>query len=901
MPKWRLLGSACLLTFRVGLANAAAAPPALQDWDHKQATLRESTWQTYSLTAALGRDPRGRRAADDLNEWVMTDDVIGQLKKIRAEAERDYRSGDQKAMNEVLESGEAILQVQRARLLLVSYYWAQKVLLDRHRDLWTASLNRAPEPIVARSRDRMQQLEAALTQDLSPTLPWNTLTDRIESLRRAYNEERIKLAAAVSAALAAAGGELVGRNRITPCVEAAPDEKPPHGAAHSNADRPARAASNPSPDQFYPEGARRFEITGKVTLLLTIAANGCMKRAQILRSSGAPELDEAAIELSEQATYFAAERGGQPIESSVERGIAFELDDSEHTDTEAAKTKATAAGYVASGNALVNQQRYDGAIAEFDKALAIDPAAATALADRGFAHLWKREEKLASEDFEAAFEIEPNNPVAFRGRGMLALQANDFLAAIAAFTGSLDKDPHNLFALQRRAQAYFGAGEADKALADTAEMIRLQPDSANGYAARGYALLERRDYDLALADLDKAIAIDPHSAWVFANRGFVYLGKHNSIMAQKDFDAAFEIDPRNATVFRGRGVIALQNNDVAKAVAAFTTALDLQPGSLFALQRRAEAFLRAGDGKRALADCAEAIRIKPSFTDMYAFRAMIYRVQGSAEQSAAEAKALIAANPADSDAYLTAGGIYAATGRDIDAARAFDRAVQITPNEAAYLARAYYRRSADLSGKRADIDAALKLDAGSKRALRMLADLQATAGEYADALATLGAASGKENPTYDLLVRRGIVNAKSGQTTLAESDFAAAQAKATDAHALNTVCWQMATAGVALATALAACEAAVAEDPNNSAIIDSRGFVLLRLGRFAKAIECYDSALKIRPTLASSLYGRGLAKLQQGTESAGKADVRAALALDATIAERFSSYGLSQTSAAPSM
>jgi TonB family protein len=912
MQQWRLLGSACLLICRVGLANAADAPPALQEWDHSQATLRESIWQTYSLTAALGRDARGRRAADDLNEWVMTDDVIGQLQRIRAEAERDYRSGDQKAMNDVLESGEAVLQAQRARLLLVSYYWAQKVLLDRHRDLWTASLNRASDPMAARSRDRMQQLEAGLTQDYSPTLPWNTLNDRIESLRHAYNEERIKLAAAASASLAAAGGERAGRNRMTPCVEPAPAEKPAHedkpahadkathGAAHSTADRPPRAASNPSPDQFYPEGARRYAITGKVSLLLTIAASGCMKRAEILRSSGAPELDDAAIDLSEQATYFAAERGGRPIESRIERGIDFELTDAERTDAEAAKTKATANGYITSGNALLNQQRFDGAIADFDKALAIDPASATALADRGLARLWKHEDKLASKDFEAAFEIEPNNPVALRGRGMLALQANDFPAAIAAFTSSLDRDPHNLFALQRRAQAYIGAGEADKALADNAELIRLQPNSANSYAARGYTYLERRDYDLALADLDKAIAIDPHSAWVFANRGFAHLGKHDSTMAQKDFDAAFEIDPRNPVVFRGRGVMALQSNDLATAVAAFTTALELQPGSLFALQRRAEAFLRAGDGERALADSAEAIRIKPSFSDMYAFRAMIYRAQGSAEQSAAEAKSLIAANPADSNAYLIAGRIYAATGRDIDAAREFDHAVQILPNETAYLARAYHRHSADLSGKRADIDAVLKLDAASKRALLMLADLQITTGAYADALATLGTVPGQENPTYDLLVRRGIVKVKIGQTGLAQSDFTAAQAKATDVHALNTICWQMATAGVALVTALAACEAGLAEDPDYYAIIDSRGFVLLRLGRLAEAIECYDSALKIRPTSASSLYGRGLAKLQQGAESAGRADIRAALALDAAIAERFDSYGL-QISVAPSM
>jgi TonB family protein len=909
MRKWRLLGSSCLLIYCMGLGNPGAALPVeavgskagrgdealspLQDWDLKQAALRESAWQGYSLTAALGRDARGRTAGEDLGEWVMTDDVIGRLQQIRDEAERHYRSGDEKAMRTALKSGEAILQEQQTRLLLVSYYWQQKVLLDRHRDLWMAWEKRAPEAISARSRDRIQTLEASMARDFSPNLPLDALTARIDTLKRAYNEERIKLAAATSSVLVAAGGELDGRSRSTPCAEAAAlDQKHLHDGTQATTDRPVRAATTPPPDQFYPQGARRYEITGRVTLLLSIDANGCMKRAQILRSSGAPELDDAAIDMSEQATYFAAEHHGQPVESSVERVINFELDDSAHSENEPAKTVITADEYIYRGNMSLNQQQFDGAIANFDKALAIDPAAAMALADRGMAYLWKHEDRLASKDFDAAFEIDPNNAVAFRGRGMLALQAKDFPAAIAGFTSSLERDPHNLFTLQRRAQAYIGAGDKDRALADAAEIIRLQPNSASGYAVRGHMLLERRDYDLALADFDKAIAIDPKNAGFLANRGFVHVGRQNFALAQKDFDAAFEIDPRNPAVFRGSGVIALGTNDVAKAITAFTTALELEPGNLFTLQRRAETLLRAGENERALADAAEAIRIRPSFTDMYSLRAMIYRIQGSADQSAAEAKSLTAANPDDSSAYLVAGAIYSATGRDLEATRAFDHAVQIKPNESAYLTRAYYRRRADFGGKRADIDAALKLNAASTRALMMLADMQSAAGEYSDALATLGTVSSIQGTTYDVLVRRGVVYAKSDQTSLAETDFASARAKAADSHALNTICWQMATSGVALTAALAACDAAVAEDPNNAAIIDSRGFVLLRLGRLAEAVDCYDSALKIRRTSESSLYGRGLARLRQGTDEGGKADIRAALAVDANIAEKFSSYGL---------
>jgi hypothetical protein len=54
----------------------------------------------------------------------------------------------------------------------------------------------------------------------------------------------------------------------------------------------------------------------------------------------------------------------------------------------------------------------------------------------------------------------------------------------------------------------------------------------------------------------------------------------------------------------------------------------------------------------------------------------------------------------------------------------------------------------------------------------------------------------------------------------------------------------------------------------------------------------YTSALRIDPKLASSLYGRGLAKLKKGDTTGGNADVAAAKAIDANIVGDFVRYGL---------
>jgi hypothetical protein len=53
-----------------------------------------------------------------------------------------------------------------------------------------------------------------------------------------------------------------------------------------------------------------------------------------------------------------------------------------------------------------------------------------------------------------------------------------------------------------------------------------------------------------------------------------------------------------------------------------------------------------------------------------------------------------------------------------------------------------------------------------------------------------------------------------------------------------------------------------------------------------------ERALRFAPKLASSLYGRGLAKLKKGDTTGGNADIAAAKAIEAKIVGDFARYGV---------
>jgi tetratricopeptide (TPR) repeat protein/predicted aspartyl protease len=105
-------------------------------------------------------------------------------------------------------------------------------------------------------------------------------------------------------------------------------------------------------------------------------------------------------------------------------------------------------------------------------------------------------------------------------------------------------------------------------------------------------------------------------------------------------------------------------------------------------------------------------------------------------------------------------------------------------------------------------------------------------------------------------------------------------------------CWARALIGRELAPALEDCNAAVKASRGNASVLDSRGLVYLRLGKYDKAIDDYDAALALDPKTPWSLYGRGLAKRHLGQTAAGDADIAAATVLAPKIAEEAASHGI---------
>ncbi len=266
-------------------------------------------------------------------------------------------------------------------------------------------------------------------------------------------------------------------------------------------------------------------------------------------------------------------------------------------------------------------------------------------------------------------------------------------------------------------------------------------------------------------------------------------------------------------------------------MARFSKVLEIEPDNTDILTQRAMLHLALREPDGAADDARRGVRANPGAIDLHIMLANLARGRGDLPDALARIEAMKAANPNSARALVAASTFHVALNRRDLALPEAERALAIEPAAYVHLALNYARRKSDIPARRADLDMALKLDPDLVEATRMKSDLLVNTNDYAGAIAVIEQSSAIRKDDPDTLIRLGVANARLGKAALADGYFAEARARAKGAAGLNSLCWTKATWGVVLESALADCDAALAIEPRDAATLDSRGLVLLRLGR----------------------------------------------------------------------
>jgi tetratricopeptide (TPR) repeat protein/predicted aspartyl protease len=256
--------------------------------------------------------------------------------------------------------------------------------------------------------------------------------------------------------------------------------------------------------------------------------------------------------------------------------------------------------------------------------------------------------------------------------------------------------------------------------------------------------------------------------------------------------------------------------------------------------------------------------------------------------------------PVDAAALARRGSAYAGR-QDYEPALAdLNRAIEIEPSNAEYLyerGRVYWSKR-DGDAALADFDRALKLQPEHLLARMSRAEFRAARKDFPGAKADLdfidGIAAKSSNIRFEMA--RLYASSELLEAAIAQYDLwiPSHSEDSSLGTALNRRCFNRALLGQDLTKALADCNKAVKLTPKGAQApaLDSRGLVQLRLGDYDKAIADYNASLQLRPGNATSLYGRGLAKLKKNETAESSVDIAAAEKITPNVSEYFKRYGI---------
>ncbi len=369
------------------------------------------------------------------------------------------------------------------------------------------------------------------------------------------------------------------------------------------------------------------------------------------------------------------------------------------------------------GKAYAKRSYYSDAVADFSRAIELDPKNAKAYLERGRAYDELADKSRAEADLAEAMRLDPADPEAYASRGWLRQNSGDKEAAKADFEqtikladGAIEARRNPGGAYYARADAYAGIEDCARAISDLEDAIELNPREETYYADRGAVYSLKGEYDKAAADYAKALELQPEYWRGLSLRGGLSAARFDYDKAIADATAGIKLNKRNAQAYANRGYYYRSKKDFAHAVADIGEAIRLLPNSANAYANRGWAYLGQKDYEHALADFKRTLELNPKIVGARNGIGQIYIAQKDFPQAIAEYDALIAADPSSAN-YTMRGQAYKAMGTNDKAIADFSEAIRLKPDNRDALGgrQLVYSKIGDTEKQIADLKELIKL------------------------------------------------------------------------------------------------------------------------------------------------------------------------------------------------
>lgn len=216
-------------------------------------------------------------------------------------------------------------------------------------------------------------------------------------------------------------------------------------------------------------------------------------------------------------------------------------------------------------------------------------------------------------------------------------------------------------------------------IASLTDVIKNNPNDANALNLRGAAFGQAGDYERAMADFNAALKINPDFPQAYSNRALIHVRVKQLSQAIADYDRAISIDPNYVPAYVGRGNIYKLQKNYPQAIADYTHAIEIDAGPI-AYFNRGLSHQAMGQHGPALDDFGNALGFRPDSPDIFYAKGLSEMALRKYENAFDDFYKAARGSKNNFEAWALRGQAAEAMGAKKEAARAYERSLQINPS-----------------------------------------------------------------------------------------------------------------------------------------------------------------------------------------------------------------------------
>mgnify|MGYP000733464683 CR=1 FL=1 len=280
----------------------------------------------------------------------------------------------------------------------------------------------------------------------------------------------------------------------------------------------------------------------------------------------------------------------------------------------------TAAAYLADGNKLLSQNKYQDSIKAFDSALKLNSKYTEAYVGKGRAQYGLGAYEDSVKSLDKAVSLNKKYAPAFYYKGLALLELDKLPECISAYNIAITLNPKYAEAYNDKGFALEFSEKYDEALAAYNTAIKLNSKLIGAYINKAAILLTHyKKFNDANVAIDAALKLSVSNASALYIKGEILQELNNHTLAITYYDKAIKANSQAPIYYYNLGYSQFALKKYSEAVVNISKAIELYPKGLTpntdSYYYRGLAYKNIGKYDLAIKDLNKAAQINPSYLD----------------------------------------------------------------------------------------------------------------------------------------------------------------------------------------------------------------------------------------------------------------------------------------------